>query len=183
MVGSAPCVKCGKPVRATTAPRTNGLCTRCFMRRVMECAERKDYAFALYSDLIERVHDSAAGFDGLSEPEKIYYAVALLRNEINNGGFHQYFSNSSGKYYRFAEGGLVSLGAQKTLELLHQAKKLIFAEKSVPTDNEQRRQFLYRFPEGELETALNVFDQRFYNSPDEVSPLLEAFAREQGLIE
>lgn len=51
----------------------------------------KNPSHLLYSAMIERVHSSNGGFDSLSEAEKLYYAVALLRNEINNGGVRPVF--------------------------------------------------------------------------------------------
>lgn len=94
MTAQVACVKCGKPVSARIARRTQGLCLACLGRETTHT--RTDPFYLFYNSLIERVHNSVDGFAGLSEAEKIYWAVALLRNEINNGGFHQYFFNSSG---------------------------------------------------------------------------------------
>ena len=63
----------------------------------------------------------------------------LLRNEVNNGGFHQYFVTSSGSYYGYAEKGLVAFGATQALDLLRRAKHILFPAISVPVDTETRR--------------------------------------------
>jgi len=142
--------------------------------------------YLLYNSLIERVQRSPGGFGGLSEPEKLYYAVALLRNEVNNGGFDQYFFNSSGSYYNYAEEGLVAIGATHTLELLRQAKEIVFPAISVPQDTQTRRELLPAIepdtPSPEWSRKLDELDQRFYANSDNLTPRLEAFAREQGLI-
>jgi uncharacterized protein DUF4375 len=142
--------------------------------------------YLLFDSLIKRVHDSADGFGNLSEPEKIYYSVALLRNEINNGGFHQYFFNSSGSYYDHAERGLLLLGSTQTLELLRQAKEIVFPTISVPVDTETRRDLLPALepdaPTPEWFRRLDELDQQFYASPDDVTPRLKAYAREQRLV-
>jgi hypothetical protein len=108
------CLECGKPVSASLASRREGLCLRCG-------AQRNPF-FVLYSSLIERVCHSPSGFDALSDAEKLYYALTLFQNEVNNGGFHQVFFNSSGSYYDLIENGLVRFNEPRTLELPHQAK-------------------------------------------------------------
>ncbi|HEV2732862.1 MAG TPA: DMP19 family protein [Terriglobales bacterium] len=147
---------------------------------------KTDPFYLLYNSLIERVHHSPGGFGGLSEPEKLYYAVALLRNEVYNGGFDQYFFNSSGSYYNHAEKGLLEIGAIQTLELLRQAKDIIFPAVSVPEDTQTRRELLSTIesdtPSPESSSKLDELDQRFYANSDNLTPRLEAFAREQGLI-
>jgi len=142
--------------------------------------------YLLYNSLVQRVHDSPNGFGGLSDPEKLYYAVALLRNEVNNGGFDQYFFNSSGSYYNYAEKGLVAIGAMQTLELLRQAKDIVFPAIPVPEDTQTRRELLSTIESDTLNPEwsrkLDELDQRFYANSDNLTPRLEAFAREQGLI-
>jgi hypothetical protein len=114
------CLECGKPVSASLASRREGLCLR--------CSAKRNPFFVLYSSLIERVCHSPGGFDTLSDAEKLYYALTLFQNEVNNGGFHQVFFNSSGSYYDLIENGLVRFNEPRTLELLHQAKHIVFPE-------------------------------------------------------
>lgn len=173
-----PCVECGKPVSAKQAGKRNGLCLRC-------SAQRNPF-FVLYSSLIDRVCHSPGGFNGLSDPEKVYYALTLFQNEINNGGFHQFFFNSSGAYYDLIENGLVTFDEPQTLELLSQAKAIVFPAIAVPVDTEQRRNLLPvadpSAPTPAWMTKLNELDQKFYRSPNVLTAKLSAFAREQGLV-
>ena len=184
MSAQVACVKCGKPVSARIARRMEGLCLSCLGRTTNTTRENPFYLF--YNSLIDRVHNSADGFNGLSDDEKLYWAVALFRNEVNNGGFHQYFFNSSGSYYEYAEKGLVAVGALHTLDLLRQAKEVVFPGVPVPVDTEVRRNLLPVFepdsPNPEWSRVLNGLDQRFYANTDNLTPRLEAFARQQGLV-
>jgi hypothetical protein len=168
-----PCVECGKPVAVSLANRSKGFCLRCFTKT--------DPFFVLYNSLIERVYHSVGGFDALSEAEKRYYSVTLFQNEVNNGGFHQFFFNSSGSYYELIENSLVAFNELETLDLVNRAKQVLFPEIPVPADTEARRR-LMPAPTPGLMNKLNELDERFYKSPDTLSPKLEAFAREQGLI-
>ncbi len=87
-----PCAECGKPVSVKLATKRQGLCMRCSLKR--------NPFFVLGNSLIERVCGSPNGFNSLSDADKLYYVVTLFRDEVNNGGFHQFFFNSSGSYYR-----------------------------------------------------------------------------------
>jgi len=53
------------------------------------------------------------GWDSLTEAEKNIIALEMLDEEIDNGGFEQYFFNSSGDYWQNALNGLDAIGATK----------------------------------------------------------------------
>jgi hypothetical protein len=160
-------------VDASLASLRGGLCLRCSLAH--------NPFFVLSNSLIERVHHSPGGFNALSNAEKCYYAVTLLQDEVNNGGFHQFFFNSSGGYYELIENSLVAFNELKTLRLLNEAKQILFPDTAVPVDLETRRN-LMPLPNPDLMNRLNELDERFYQSADTLSPKLQAFAREQGLI-
>ena len=143
-----------------------------------------DPFYTFFLGLIDRVVDSPSGFNGLSEPEKLCYAVALVRDEVYNGGFHQYFFNSSGSYYNYAENGLVRLGATQILELLRLAKEIVFPLTPVPMDMKTRRLLIPipGYPLPDWAEKLNEIDRRFNACPDEITPRLEAYAREHKLV-
>jgi hypothetical protein len=175
------CLECGRPIRAGTARRIKGLCISCRTKR-----STSNPFSILFASLIERVHDSSGGFNALSEPEKLYYATALMRNEVHNGGFHQYFFNSSGSYYEYAQRGLTELAATQTLALLRQAKQVVFPTMLVPTDTERRRNLLpFADPDApvpEWSKKLDELDQRLYTDPDGLNARLERFARQNALV-
>jgi len=100
------------------------------------CHAKRNPFFVLSNSLTERVWGSPGGFNALSDPEKLYYALDLFQGEVNNGGFHQFFFNSSGSYYELIESGLVTFDEPQALELLHQAKQVVFPETLVPADTE-----------------------------------------------
>jgi hypothetical protein len=141
---------------------------------------RTDAFCQLYNSLIERVHHSPDGFDGLSEAEKLYFALALFRNEVNNGGFQQYFFNSSGYYYEHAEKGLATLGAVQTLELLRKAK--VSRDIRSPGYEARRNLIPIAQPGSEWERKLEELDKAFYADSEGLTQRLKGFAREQGLV-
>jgi hypothetical protein len=88
--------------------------------------------------LVEQVHRTPAGFDGLSEANKLYFAAVLLEGEIYNGGFYQYFHNSSGDYFAHAARGLEEMGAHECLRALDAAKEMFFGAENVPDSQAER---------------------------------------------
>lgn len=171
------CVECGKPVSARLASKRNGLC--------MRCRAKHNPFFVLYSSLVNQVCNET-GFESLSQALKLYYALTLFQNEVNNGGFHQFFFNSSGSYYSLIETALLSFDEPKAFELLHQAKQIVFPEIDVPVDTETRRNLMPQVEPGsgrpEWANRLDELDQRFYSLPDTLTPKLKAFASERGLV-
>lgn len=172
------CTDCGARISASVARGMKGLCIICRAKR-----RNKGLLHMLYASLIDRVHRSPDGFSTLSDLEKIYYTVSLLRNEINNGGFHQYFFNSSGTYYSDAKKGLIAIEAIRTLELLEEAKETLFPGIQVPLDTRARREFILIIcADGSRQEMLDELDKRFYADPDRITSRLEAFVRYHGLV-
>jgi len=198
MSEKVPCTQCGAQILATTAARTNGLCMPCKggyrksleenKRRAIEEreADRTDPFRALWRSLVNRVYNLPGGFESLSEAEKLYFAVGVLEGEVYNGGFDQYFFNSSGADYLYAEKGLLAVGAAEALELLRQAKELLFPTTVVPVDTKTRRQILRDDLEGkrsgQLDPKLDALNRDFWTDPDKLEARMQAFAREHGLV-
>ncbi len=72
------------------------------------------------------VHDRwrELGFDNLLPEEKDYIMIWWLHAEVNNGSFHQYFSNETGDHALQALDGLKKCGATVGARLLQEAMDL-----------------------------------------------------------
>lgn len=186
-----PCAECQALVLPSTAERTGGLCMPCKNGNRASIERSKEYYKkqreldktcpfrALWSSLIEKVYHTEGGFNLLTEEEQLYFSVNVLSGEVYNGGFDQFFTNTSGAYYYKAELGLVRLGATHSLKLLHQAKEKCFGSNDVPLDRKKRWELL----EGNgVESELDSLDTLFYENLDQLEEKLEAFAIEVGLI-
>jgi hypothetical protein len=137
----------------------------------------------LWRALVHRVHDTPLGFEGLSDDERMYFAVGLLDGEVYNGGFDQYLWNSSSTYYSYAERGLMELRADECLRLLHEAVDLAFRDRRFPEDGQERRSLLQSLEGPELSQALERLDQAYWKDPDGLAERLERFARDRRLID
>jgi hypothetical protein len=126
-------------------------------------------------------YETPHGVDSFSEAERQYFAVGLLEGEVYNGGFDQYFFNSSADYYRYAIAGLQAMGAQQALELLLRAKQVVFGFEEPPQDTERRRAFLRVSIDGCSE-RLGVLDALFWEDPDSLGSKVAQFAQDRGLV-
>jgi hypothetical protein len=129
--------------------------------------------------------------ENFSEPERRYFAATLLKGEVYNGGFDQFFSNSSGDYYCTAVDALEEIGALASLNLVREASNLIFGKRGPPVDRAERWQIMGG-KTGRLAELLKRYrrasrlerlDKQFWEDPDQLEDRLIAYAEQQGLID
>ena len=107
--------------------------------------------------------------DQLTESQKNFYFNQNLEREINNGGFNQYFYNSSGDFAHDTIISLQTIGANKTAYILQQAINQ-FPNSSVPKDRIQRQDVLEEI-ESIANEVWNQLEQTFYKYEDNLNEL------------
>jgi hypothetical protein len=194
MSNRLPCNICGESIHPDTAVKNNGLCMPCKggYRDRIEAGKRQreeDRAYEqsaerkYWRNLVGRVHDTSAGFNGLRSEEKTYFAVSCLIGEVYNGGFDQFFSNSSGEMYGIALAGLWELEANVSAGLLLRAKEVLFGGRLVPVNQGERCK---QMPTVGNDAApehkqLDELDKLFYEDPDKLGDRCKLFAISNGL--
>ena len=110
------------------------------------------------------------GFKKLNAHEQVVAAIWELEAEVNNGGFNQYFFNSSGDHSAQALTALEAVGAPKFAALLRQAMSPFPDGRFSPNRNERMKQ-KEALPAsvGKLWSDL---DGQFYQYPDNLSQLV-----------
>jgi hypothetical protein len=106
-------------------------------------------------------------YEALSESERVCRTVWELEREVNNGGFLQYFFNSSGANAGHAVGALTAIGAIATARLAREAIAIL-GENTAWADQEARQDHLEDLSD-EAEDALDELDQAFYACPDDLT--------------
>jgi Domain of unknown function (DUF4375) len=144
--------------------------------------DKTDPARIYWRALVERVYKTETGFEGLSEPEKKYFAVCYLEGEVYNGGFDQFFSNSSGDYFKYALAGLEDIGAERALELLRRAKQVLFDFGDVSSDTEMRRALMCKNSSRSRDSRAEELDELYWKDPDSLGDRLEKYARAHKLF-
>lgn len=118
------------------------------------------------------------GFENLDDIEKEAIALFWLDGEVDNGGLHQYFLNSSGDMAPYAVAGLERLNAKEALALLKSAMKKL-KRGPYPTDQEERYDLLDAFGDDDpfdAETrALTRLADTYFNHA--VDALAAAYAK------
>lgn len=125
-----------------------------------------------------------------SQAVRFYFAVRLLRGEVDNGGFDAFFSNNSGAYYADAAAGLQALEAENALNILQEAAKLVFGSAPPPTDQQDRWDAMrgtvgspgHRSKGSEAASQLDALDRQFWADPDGLEERLAAFAQQSGIL-
>lgn len=107
------------------------------------------------------------GIDGLTDPEKIFLRVWNLEAEVNNGGFAQYFENSTGNYAVGTPDALRSAGAPEMAALVEQAMQP-FGPSGPPADRAARDRAIQALPPSARE-LWDQLDTQFYKlaSPEQ----------------
>jgi hypothetical protein len=193
MTEKVACKECGALILATTAATNNGLCMPCKrgIRKNLEDGKRRyeerkrmeanpDPAKKHWRWLVQQVHHSAEGFGGLSEKNKLYFAAVLLEGEVYNGGFDQYFHNSSADYFAYAARGLDEMGAPECRRILETAKQLIFGAGDVPGTQAERFARVERTT-AQREMKLTELDRQFVAAAAGMHDLVAEFARRHAL--
>jgi len=109
----------------------------------------------------------------LSEEEKTIVYIEALEREINNGGFSQFFFNSSGDDTEETVRALRNVGSNKFLGLLISAIEQ-FPNSYVPKDRVERQHILERV-EATARQTWNDLDTEFYKYEEDLYSLLRNY--------
>lgn len=112
-------------------------------------------------------------FANQSQPQRVFSAIWEVESEVNNGGFSQYFLNSSAESASFVVEALETVGAPKTADICKRAIDTAFP-RGLPESVEAIRSAAASFPAKVL-TALESLDQKFFSYPHDLTDLLFAY--------
>ena len=110
-----------------------------------------------------------AALEKLTEAQKTFYFNQNLEKEINNGGFNQYFYNSSGDFAHQTIISLRQINAIKTVDILQLAINQ-FPNSIVPTDRSERQEILENIEE-KADKVWEQLDKRFLEYEDNLYDL------------
>ena len=131
----------------------------------------EDYLFSIVEGIQEK--EAASGYASLDKREKVFFAIWTLEAEVNNGGFDQFYFNSSGDVALEVPGALRAIGANHTAEIVDKANAL-FGTNGPSPDIDVRQEQLEQLTERDEDT-LGQFDDAFYAYEDNLSTRLAAY--------
>ena len=109
-------------------------------------------------------------FESLNKYEKTVLFIEMLEGEVNNGGFDQYFFNSSGEYAHETLDALERIKATKTADILNEAIRS-FPLLPVPKCTGTRRELLEDLPES-VSGKWEDLDDEFYEHSESLEGLI-----------
>lgn len=113
--------------------------------------------------------------DKVTEEQKLFYYNQSLEREMNNGGFNQYFFNSSSDFALKTIQSLQAIGANKTANILQKAIDQ-FPNSNVPEERTERQVVLEQIQEV-AELVWEQLDQKFFRYEDNLNQLNIEFIR------
>jgi hypothetical protein len=128
---------------------------------------------ASYDDLLQIVFDNlsqkqSADYEnefetvmGWNKSKQAVYIIWTLETEVNNGGYNQFYFNSSGQFYKYLPDALKLVGANKFSDLMKRANNTF--EKENPKITQHQDGTLEGFSKSYEDNPLNSFDDEFFN--------------------
>ena len=113
--------------------------------------------------------DYGEKLDLLNVYQKNFYVNQNLEREVNNGGFNQFFINSSGNFAHETIDSLRIIGANKTAKIVQKANDQ-FPNKKVPKDRTERQEVLEQI-EDFANDIWEELDQKFFEYEDDLNSL------------
>lgn len=113
--------------------------------------------------------------DKLTEQQKQFFYNQCLEREVNNGGFNQYFWNSSGDFAHQTIQSLKAIGANKTADILQKAIDQ-FPNGVVPEDRTERQEIVAQI-QASADLVWVECDLEFFSYEDDLSTLNIEFVR------
>jgi hypothetical protein len=112
------------------------------------------------------------GFQALTAAERVVYCVDELEREVNNGGFDQFFFNSSGDVAEDTVAALEAISAQKAASIVRRAMARLPGG-TAPRDRNQRQQVM-----AQASANWEDLDEEYYSYPDDLTALLRAYVEQ-----
>ena len=113
-------------------------------------------------------------FERLDDGQRAAFCILLLEMEVNNGGFHQFFNNSTGYFVPETIMALKQIGADSTAAILEKAIVIAYPN-GFPTDRSQHEEAL-RFDDAVFD-ELDEVDTAFYRYEDDLTSLVNDYLR------
>lgn len=113
-------------------------------------------------------------FDNLNDYEKTFIYIDILEGEVTNGGFEQFFFNSSGAFSHEILEAYHRINADFTADIIYNAISL-FPTLPVPKDLNIRRQVL--LDDASITSLWDDLDHQFAKSDENITELLIDFIK------
>jgi hypothetical protein len=119
---------------------------------------------------------NGSNLDELTTAQKIVFFVSNLEKELNNGGFNQFYWNTSGDYVSETVEALKSIGANKAITIIEKANS-VWRDSNVPKTQDERQQIFLEI-EATAEDIWDNCDQEYLQYEQDITKLLFTYAKD-----
>lgn len=143
------------------------------MEHIWRLTDANDFVVALLEHLDKKTQ-YGEDMSVLSAEERIFYITQTLEMEVNNGGFSQFFYNSSGNFSNEVVSAFHAIGANTTAAICKKALSALGCE--IPVDRDEREKMLDELENDEIDGIFEECDNAFYDYIDNLNELNHKFA-------
>ena len=140
---------------------------------IWSLTDTNDFVIAMVTHLDNKTN-YGDNMSVLSEAERIFYVTQSLEMEVNNGGFSQFFFNSSGNFANELVSAFTAIGAIETATICQKAISAF--GRDIPVDRDEREEMLEELESDEIAEILTECDNAFYEYKDNLNELNYNFA-------
>ena len=138
------------------------------MEHIWNLTDTNDFVVAMTEHLDNKTQ-YGEDMSALSEAERIFYITQTLEMEVNNGGFSQFFYNSSGNFSNELVGAFTAIGANATAAICQKAISAF--GRDITVDRDEREEMLDGLESDEFDEILEECDNAFYDYEDNLNEL------------
>ena len=138
------------------------------MEHIWNLTDTNDFVVAMTEHLDNKTQ-YGEDMSVLSEAERIFYITQTLEMEVNNGGFSQFFYNSSGNFSNELVGAFTAIGANATAAICQKAISAF--GRDIPVDRDEREEMLDELESDEFDEILEECDNAFFDYEDNLNEL------------
>ena len=142
-------------------------------KNIWEIKNADEFVIAM-NEFVSKKCNYGEDADTLNEEERIFYITQICEQEVNNGGFSQFFYNNSGRFSNELVQAFTSIGAVKTAKLCERA--LATLGEALPTDDARRQSILEaKLSNHKTKAVLEACDEAFYEYNEDLAALNQAY--------
>lgn len=142
------------------------------MENIWSLTDTNEFAIELMEHLCQKTRYGEE-LSVLSKAERIFYIAQTVEQEVNNGGFSQFFYNQSGNFSHEIADAFTAIGADTTAAICRKAVNAFGCD--IPADTDERQAMLNEAETDEVDKILRTCDAAFFAYEEDLNELNHRF--------
>jgi len=142
---------------------------------IQKIEDKDDFRYELSSYILIKSKNGDK-LNRLSKQERVLYVIDVCDMEVNNGGFDQYFFNSSGDQCNELVPALTEVKAFETAKICEKALNAFGCK--IPSNRAKRNDLMDELESDSFTEKLNECDNEYYSNEENVNELIYSYVME-----